>query len=224
MAALSTANPGTSVLAALDPPTKHSFIPFPGTPGAWEGQNSFLGQGSHTCSILPTDCHLGGDGHMDIKLCPTGIHLQLLRWGKGAPSPSSANVPKGKVSPVVCHCSRAGSLKTISLGVNMMLKVIRSFHAEDLWHSNVNKFQNKGFDHSTINFPHEPFWMTGGWQSKYKCNFFFKNDFRHIYTASVGFQEESVGTSDSKIKLYISCGSLFPPKTANALIPWHSDF
>lgn len=44
MAALSTANPGTSVMAALDPPTKHSFIPFSATPR--EGQKVSLAKGA----------------------------------------------------------------------------------------------------------------------------------------------------------------------------------
>lgn len=126
-------------------PTKHSAIPFSGSPGAWGGEKSFLGQGSHTCSILPADWHLGGGGHMDIKLCSPGIHLQLLGGGKRASSSNSTNMPKEKVSPVVCQCSRAGSLRTISLGDNMMcvLKVIRSFHAEGLWHSNVTNSKIK---------------------------------------------------------------------------------
>lgn len=54
----------------------------------------------------------------------------------------------------------------------------------DYRHSNVIEFRNKGIHHSIKNFPHEPFWMTGGWQSKYKSNFFsFLSWFQaHMYS------------------------------------------
>lgn len=221
---LSTANPGTSVLAALDPPHQvfcYSFLWFT---RSMRRSEEFPWPRGPYMQYFASWLTFRWWWTYGLKTLPNR-HVQLLGWGKGAPSPNSANMPKGKVSPVVCHCSRAGSLRAISPGVNMMCVCVKGDQKFSCRRSvTLNKFQNKGFGHSIINFPHEPFWMTGGWQSKYKCNFFFKTDSRHTYTALVDFQEESVGTSDSKIKLYVSCGSSFPPKTANALIPWHSDF
>lgn len=78
---------------------------------------------ANTCGTLPTDWHLGGDGHMGMKLCTTCIHLQYLqpsRWGKGAASPIFANVPKESIPNHLALHQGWITQEAISLGVNTM--------------------------------------------------------------------------------------------------------